>query len=383
MERIKLKLEELIAVIAKGTGKKSEDLKTEFDELLKKNKEVMKGWEENAIVGFTMNAFQAQYRKMLTSKGQLYEGVFVGSHGARRTRNQKAYDDIMDYYKKNPDDAIAKQMVKLYIDEKGNEIVKPRFFSKQEDFAKKQDWQIKNEFEESDNGLLTLNGKKYTGKEITPDGKERTIFGFVKKEDDGFIKMELKLRKKNVDINLPLFAVIKFKGFKLQSSKDDYMKLNDSGEFVPNIVRELKDNEVDTFLNSLYKERFFTLSEINDYANKISQEFNGFGIIKAMIMEIPPITTKTGAELINITDETMELLDEEDNPIPPIPCWTQPSMVINFPERSQIYIIGVPRIGDEDKKSISVCGFYVPRIFRNSVPEKESIETEPTDAKKW
>ena len=378
-----MKLDELINIIAKGTGKNVEDLKKEFDETLTKNKEAMKGWNEEAIIGFTMNSFQAQYRKMLTSKGQLYEGVFIGSHMQRRTRNQKAYDDIMDYYKKKPDDAITKKMVKISMDENGEQIVKPLFFSSQDDFVKKQDWQIKNEFEESGEGILTKNGKTYIGKEITPDGKEKTVFGFIQTEDNKFVKMELKLRKKNVDVDIPLFTIVKFKGFKLQSSTDEYIKLNDSGEFAPIVVRELEDNEVETFLNNLYKERFYTLDQIEEVAKKVSEEFNGFGITKAMVMEIPPIVTKTGSGLINITDETMPLLDEEDNPIMPIPCWTPADMRINFPERVQIYVIGVPRLGDENKKSISVCGLYVPKIFRNSIPEKESIETVSEDAKNW
>jgi len=294
---------------------------------------------------YAIRKLVASYRKVLASGAQTWKGVIIGATGrmnmvARRRR------DAEKYFRENPEEAIKKGIT----DKDGN----PLHYATPEELEKMPDWMAKR--------IGTL---------LPKEDWQRTAFGVVKAKEEWRIT-QLRLRGENTKVKIPMFTQLTFNALELQSSTEELAKLNDAGTLNFNVEKELSDKEVKNLLQTKFKDNVITISQFDEFCEK-HQEWGRFAIIKAIITEINPQPTSMGSQMIRIEDSTMDFLDDKGDVVPPIVCFVDEEM-ITFPERSEVYIVGQPNVTDRGK-NIGVFGIFVPKTFRNLVPNPRSVST--------
>lgn len=337
-----MKIEEIIEMISTKTGKKPEELKAEvkeiFDSLKKENPDEA---DENLQVIAT-NKMQSLYRKKMTSRGEQFNGIIVGV-GRRfdMVENKRATQQkIVDA---NPEQAIIDKLC----NEKGDLLQ----WEPAEKVDKMPKWQKDN-----------------LGKVIPETDFRRTLLA-VTIVDGKPIETEVRLRGENSKVVPKTFTKMSYRGFKVeQTSTDTLYKINDSGSFAPEYGDELTEEEAESLFKSLFSKRIMALDKIDTFASENVGRYSpeALMVMKVNVIDINTTPTKTGSTIVSVADDTIPI-DEI------VTCWVPEYMKITFPETSTIYVIGVPKSKD-DKRSISVEGVYVPKIY--VVPDAKDIETE-------
>jgi len=349
--------------ICQKTGKTKEQLQNELEVVFKELPESM---VEEARKKMAVNRIVAQYRKQLSSASETFEGVVIGAP-EKMDMVARFREDALRIYKENPEDAIRKGIV----DPAGN----PLFYEPQDRFEKLLDWQRDIRYEQKPNGtLLWKDGTKWIGKKMPESDYQRLVFGAIFKKE-GTIPMVLRLRGDNCNKVIPRFVRMTFNGLKLRTTTPELYRINDAGQINFETVKEISEAELMTIFNTVFKNHLITADKFEEYYNQHT-EATRFIIMKALVTEILPTQTSYGSQMVRIEDETMGFIDDNNEVIPPITCFIPESTPINFPEGSEVYVIGKPNITDRGR-NIGVYGIYTPKIFRNTQVQEISGE------KKW
>jgi len=410
---------DLLNEISKKDGKKTVDeLKGELDGLLAELKTKAPNEDEQKLKDIAVNQLRSKYRKKLFSgnKGTEFKGTFI-KVGRKIDMVKKRRNIILEAYNADPESAKERGMV----DSEGN----PLNYESSDSFNSMPDWKIKYNFElfsefverekkagrnfikskeefltayvksekitdeeayekfvkeekENKAGKLILvkeellnkvsNGERVIGKAIPETDYSRTCLGIVYIEGKP-VKMKINLRKNNTDVIPELFKKTTFNGYKKQTSTDDNYLLNDNGVFAPKYEGDLDEETTTYILENVYGDSFKTLEELDQFIIDTAEIFDATLVTKVNVIEIPAIETKTGTKLVTVSDDTVAL-DKI------FTCWIPKEMEINFADTAQIYIIGSANKNDETNAiSINVAGIYVPPIFRNELPNSESVGT--------
>jgi len=348
----------VIEMVMTKTGKQKEELHKELDEIFSS---LDKSLPENVRKKFAINRFTATYRKILSSNAQIFEGVFIGGTGAfdlvaKRRR------EALELFKTNPEKAIKQGIT----DNNGV----PLRWASEKDQKRMQKWQ-----------------KDQLGKPLPEEDIQRTLIGVVKIEKESgsskYIQMRFKARGRNTEVNPPTGIPVKYNGLMTKKSTEDLAYINDAGELKFTVIGEtLKSEQMETLIKGAFKNQIINLSQFDTYCQQ-HQEWERMVAVKATVVEIVPRPMASGNQIIRIQDETMNFLDSEGNVIPAITCWVPEWIPINFPEGSEVWVIGQNNMSDKGK-SISVYGIYVPDAFKNMVPTPKKIsEGEPSGGEEW
>lgn len=366
--------QEIIQAIIKKTGKTQEQINEE----IKKEYEIIKSIDlpEEEKKSMAVRRLIASYRKVMSSRAEVFEGVFIGGTG-RMNMVARRRAEAIKLFNENKEKAISRGVT----DEKGN----PLFHENPAKFKELPKWAKEQRFEKSEKGMLEdKNGSKWIGKAMPEEDWSRTLFGAIKK-DDKYLKTQVRLRGENTEATVPFFALLKFNGFALQSSTEELTKINDSGELNVKVIKQLSDNESKSLLDGMFKGLSIKIKDIDEWV-EAHQEFMDFAIFdNVTITEISPNKTQTGSQIIRIEDDTSEWFDKEGNVIPPVLCFVPPEVEIDFPEKAIVTVIGKPNVGEKGKR-IGVLGIFTKTAFKNLVPKTENIESEPEkekSEKKW
>lgn len=330
-----MKANEAIKVISTKTGKTPEELEKEMKDIFEGLKKGSPEEEEENLQAIASNKLLSLYRKKMISRGEKFNGIVIAIGrqydlvGNKRIAQQKIVDANQEQAK----------MDKL-CDEKGNLL----YWEPSEKVEKMATWQKKN--------LGTIMPK---------EDLRRTLLA-VTIIDGKPIETEIRLRGENSKIIPKMFTEMSYNGFKIeQTSTEDLYKINDSGVFSPEYGDALTENEVESLFKSVFGKRIMTLDKIDTFVNEHDKQYSpeALAIMKVNVIDIGTTPTKTRSIVVSVADDTIPI-DEI------ITCWFPEEHKITFPETSTIYVVGTPKSKDE-KRSISVEGFFVPKIY--SIPE--------------
>jgi len=347
-------------IVAK-TNKKTEELENELnDEFNKLDPSI----SEKDRKSMAFSRFRASYRKILSSKGEEVEIVFIGATNAldmvkkRRATAQAIVD-------KNPETAIKEGMVN-----KEGELL---YYIPQDKFEKLQGWKIKQDYIQSEEGtLIDKTGIKWIGKVIPKEDFQKTAFGAVKFESGKIIPAIVSFRKENSKIPIPMFKWTKVDVFKKQTSSETLLLFNDSGTTEFKNETELKEDEILSLFETTFKKYNLVLGSYKEWCESHSN-FNDFAIMKVVVNEILLPTGRLTNSMLRVDDDTMEFDDEEGNIIPPYACFLSEHIKIDFPEKAEIWMIGKPGTNDRGS-TIAVSGIYSKEVYRNLSMSKEEKE---------
>jgi hypothetical protein len=347
----------ILQAISNKTGKTEEELKIELN---KEFESLDKNIPEETRKAIATNRLTAMYRKELSSRGAIYEGIFIGANSPMDLIAAKRRA-AMELFKKDRDSAIRQKIT----DVNGE----PLFFATEKELEKMPEW-----------------AKKKLGKPMPKNDIQRLVVGAVKvkqeNETEEWIPMYFRVRGENTKVIIPTNIQVNFPALKLESSTSELVRFNDAGKLQINTIgEELNDEQIKGLYIKLFKNHIITLSQIDTFVQQ-HQEFERFAIIKALVTEIVPMMASTGSQIIRIEDETVEFVDAQGNIVPPMTCFVSDHIKIDFPERSEIYVVGQPNITDRGK-NINVLGIYTPKIFRNSVPSNKPEISEEEVVHKW
>lgn len=391
-----MEMKELLEKLTQRTGKSKDELNKELNTTYDKFKngnaqqpEKFRKTDEE-IKQMAIRNFHASYRKELTSRGTQFECTFFSCSAVNREKGvgdmvAKRRREAFEYHHDHPEKALEKGIVKIAPEEvkdgdtviiRKGEVI-PLQYDTQEKFSDMQDWLIKANYEEDEKGILVKNGVKYIGRPLPKTKFQRTVIGKGKKvgePDSEYRAISVILRDKNVDVFIPTFVPVICSLYIKKASTSSQYVCNDSGAFVPKISGdELVEGQVLEDLTKLYGDNKLELKDFDEKVGARPNDWNFLVWVKATITNIVP-TTGDKSQQIEIEDDTMEMFDKEGNPIGPLTCWLADHIKLNAPERSEVYIIGNPKIKETEKatyKNISINGMFVPQIFRNTVSNKE------------
>ena len=359
--------EQILQTLAEKTNKTLEQLNQELVEIHKTLEQMPVTEEDKKTIA--LRRLVSSYRKTMSSRAETFEGIFIRAMPAMNIL-AKRRADAEKMFKDDKEECVAKGIT--------NEDGTPLFYEEQDRFAKMPDWARKQRFEEKEGGpLVDSEGKTWIGKTMPESEVHRTING-VAKVGDKYISTVFRTRGKNAEVKVPLFVQLKFNGLKLQTSTEELIRINDAGDLNISVIKQLSDSETENLLKAQFPANLLTLDKFEGFVAQHA-EFDRFIIAKVMVTEIMPQKTVLGATMITIEDDTMEILDEDTKElVPPIMCFIQNEDLLNFPEKSEIWIIGKPNITDRGK-NLEVHGIFTPAIYRNLVPVTKSV----TGEKKW
>lgn len=349
-------LNDKIKEISEKTGTTEEVLKKEFGEIFADMKsKVSEGTSDDKIQSMATNKLLSSYRKQLLSNGEKFEGIFIGAGGVF-DMVKKRRQLLLDKYAEDPEKAIEEKMVEIE-----NDIAYPLQWAPKDDVAKMigpNEWKKKN-----------------LGKRLPETDFKRTLYGVVKTKD-GLIKMQMSIRNKNSNVMPKMFSVCTFIGFNLRTSTNEMIYLNDSGLFAPKYTDELSEAAVIDIIDKIYKNDFLELSQVQEFIDSHANEFNPLMISKVSVVELSPMKTKTNSSMVIVADDSIPI-DVT------FACWIPEDIELDFPETSEIYIVGSPRLY-EGKYSISIAGIFVPELYRSMVTAtKEDVGKKSEIVGKW
>lgn len=334
-----MKVEDVITMISNKTGIKTEDLKKELEGILETFKKELPDLTQEAAENMSANKMSALYRKQMISTGETFNGIIVsiGRRFDMVEKKRKVQQKVVD--------ANFEQAVK---DKLCNEDGVLLYWEPAEKVAKMADWQKKN-----------------LGTKIPMTDFRRTLSAITMVEGK-LISSEIRLRGKNSEVVPKLFTKMSYTGFKLRTSTEDFYRINDSGSFIPKYEGVLTETEVNSLFLSMFKDKIITLDKISEFVDAHQGQYSpeSLAIMKVNVIDISTTETSTGSTIVSVADNTIPM-DEI------ITCWVPDYIKVTFPEASEIYVIGSPKIDDE-KKSISVEGIFVPSIYK--LPETKSVE---------
>ena len=324
-------VKETLEKISEKTGNSVEKLQGELTTILENFKKLAPSESEEQLKAMSINRLVSQYRKQMLSKGDKFEAFFIGM-GNRFDMVKKKREAILSVANTNPEKALEDKM----IDKDGN----PLFWESAEKVAKMADWQKKN-----------------LGTKMPETDFKRSLFGIIN-IDGKFVKLELRTRGNNSEVIPKMFTKVSFTGFKLDNaSTDTKIVMNDSGVFNPIESEEKVDESaLLKILGDVHKNESISLNQLDEFIDAHNGEYNPLMVAKVNVIEISAHTTKGGSNIINVSDDTVDLEDI-------FTCWLPEYIGLNFPETAEIFIIGTPKRGDNGI-SIGLSGVYVPKIFR-------------------
>ena len=309
----------------------------------------------NYIKGIAISRIRTQYRKELApnpNEKLVEEAIIIGSN-EKRDMEEQTRKLLLEEYRKNPTNAVTKGMVRI---EDGKVV--PLYWMDEEAIKKSPDWMTKR-----------------LGKPMPEKNIARNVIGILN-EDSKWIEFALKLRDKVCDVIIPNFSVVTFKGIKTQNSTTERIQFVDSGKLSIEIKKKLSEKEiVDLFTNGL-KNKNIELINLRTWIENVNNR-GSYMIARVFITEIyPDRVTSDGRPLqtIRIEDASIGWKDEQGNVMQPITCFLPQHIQIDCPEGSEIFIIGVPKVKEDNAPTINVLGMYVFDYCRNTIPKRELLE---------
>jgi len=170
----------------------------------------------------------------------------------------------------------------------------------------------------------------------------KTAVGLVK-IDTAFKLMLLNLRQRNANLEVPLLTPVSFKANVAQEMKDRVI-LNDSAltKFESADDVELTKSFFD-FFDAAPEDYKANLSEIKEWHKQHAEDQTRILFVEGDVTRIGEQETSTGAKVVAIADESMEL-DE-----PSVPVFVNPEIYrrIDFAEGSRVCVVGrTVQVGD-------------------------------------
>lgn len=348
-----MKVSELIEVISKKTGKTTQELDAEMNALFASMDVSI---PESERVLMAKNKLQAQYRKQLAGGAKEFS-VYAIAAGNTMDMVKNARRDALETAQKNPSLNKSQNL----LDEQGN----PLYNTTQKKFQDMAEWQVKQRFEEySDGHLMDSNGKKYRGKPMPENDFNKMVILAVDTEK-GLIPGIFRVRGENTSVAIPDdFAEYKIMAVEGKGDNSKVIKLNDTKNLTFRATgKKLTDAEVQQVLTQVFKENWMNLGDMDDWCANHS-DFDRFAVMKVRVTEIVPTAGKSGWQIIRVEDDTLGFEDAKGNIVSPITVFLAPDKKIEFPEASEIYLIGQPSVNDKGK-SISGMGIYVPKAIKD------------------
>ncbi len=349
-----MKVSELIEVIAKKTGKTTKEIDAEMNVLFMSLDESI---PEKERVLMARNKLQAQYRKQFASGAKEFTIIPIAV-GNAIDMVAKARKEAIETAQKNPSLNISRNL----IDEQGN----PLYNTTQQKFQDMAERQVKQRFEQHPKGhLMDAKGNKYRGKAMPENDLNKMVI-VAMDIGEGFIPGILRVRgEENNAIPIPDdFAEYKIMAVDTKGDNSKIHKINDTKNlnFTPT-GKKLTDTEIIEVLSKVFKNNWMNLGEMDTWCEE-HPDFDRFAVMKVRVTEIVPTASKSGWQIIRVEDDTLGFEDEKGNIISPITVFLGPDKKIEFPESSEIYLIGQPSVNDRGK-SIGGMGIYVPKAIKD------------------
>jgi hypothetical protein len=341
-------LPEVLIKICQKANKSEKEIENELNEEYNKLDTTI---PEETRKRMSLMRLIASYRKIWSSSSEVFEGMFIGVTASFDFVAGKRKSAI-DFYNENPDEAVKRGITDI----DGN----PLYFAVEQEITKMPEW-----------------AKQRIGQKLPETDIQSIAYGFVNMEGSA-IPVQLRIRGDNTKVKIPMFTPVKFNGLKLKSSTEKLYRINDSGELkIQETGKKFGDEQIIKMLKEGFKEYFIKLSDIPEYCSK-NTEFGRFAIFKVLVTDIVP--TKLINQLIRIEDESLDILDQNGEPVPPVAAWVPEHILLNFPIKSEIFIVGQPNV-NERGSSVNIYGIYVPAYIKKIVETPKKINPDEEEMK--
>lgn len=348
-----MNLQQTIEAISKKTGKDMETLKKEVEGFYNEAKTLYSDKDEAFLQGVAKDSLTAAYRKKLISGGygSKYNAVFVGYSDFDNAKNIRRF--IEEEYKKDPEAALKAKMVNM----KGE----PLYWVPTDEIAAMQDWQ-----------------KKKLGNVIPETDIRRTIKA-VSVQNGNMIELELTLGSTCWDREVKLYTNVSFTASAKSNSQPDHIKLYGTRDIDFVYGKPLTEQEVEAILTGFFKAKNITFANMEAYSQtEAAQQFGNFIVNKVKVVDIIPTLAKNGQRMIRIQDESLDIIDEKGEIIPPVRCFVPAEIPVDYTERAYVYVLGRVTKDNQTGKfsTMNVYGIYTLNVYKD-LKKSLPVESEP------
>ncbi len=327
---------------------KEDFLKYRVEEKGNNREEVEKLWneKEQEFKNMGLDDVDTRVKRALTSyfirqdrfPTEQFEGIIIGAtetdFGARWQ-----YNDALQKYKENSDDAINKGLV----DSNGNPLHRSGFNAGE---------------------IIDLKSSK-----------QRQFLGVFKGvNDDKFIPGILTASGRNSEAVFPFGVKGSFKALKKGSSTAEKLMMTAIQD--TNFVEEKKLSyaEIGKLLQDYYKENLMDIEKLSEYHDSNSGNYDRISVFKGDVFQLvdeprKATDTVTGEEYFKNNVLGLNKRDSDET----MTCFGKPFVPLNFSEIAQdVIAIGRTRKNQEGNVSIDLFGAFAPEEFQTG--EKEYVE---------
>lgn len=362
-----MNIEKQLSEIAKKLNKEEKDVLAEYKQLQKEFKANMPETDETTIKTWAFNKLIASFRKSLNTGGKsdIKNCIVFGVRDAIDMVAKRRQEHIT-HYQADPDKAVKMGIC--------NENGEPLFWDTEAVLEKKQDWQLKQNYVEDENGPHNVNGVRYIGKPMPKNDYMKKIYGIVLTETKDGVepkRFEMTLRGKNALKDVKQFVLCKMNVYVAENkTTNDTDVYYDAGEFNQTECKEVSDEKLVGAFKSLYSKHIININEMGQYADNNQGNYDAFGILRVTVASIRAEPLANGTRMIGVQDESLEIFNDDGELNPPVGVFLPPHIKINFNEGSDVYLFG--KVNKNDKGvSVNAHGIFTPSLFRVSeAPEK-------------
>ena len=345
-----------------------EELQGLYSGFVKEAKQAHSNLSEDECNNIGLKTLRHALTRQFSSPAVPYDGVITIDTGLRDW-NVSKIKWALDYYNKNPQEAIEKGIT--------NEKGEPLEYATLEDEAKMPDWR-----------------KKMLGRVMAKHAYARTIYGIGKLRDstDKPKKFIHYLRDKEAQQDIPIFTPITSKGVNKTKPEDEVLTFNSSvlSIFKPTTIEGLPDMK--TLISTFYNNQTTRIDNLRSYYEGVKDDKNRIVVVKGMvdyISEEAKEKGKRGFIIVNDIDVKDENFLDLEAGLPSVMCWVPEHIVVDFGVRSEVYVFGRPdliaklengeEVKDEQGEPVMTCCINVYGIYADSDKVVGGITVEKKD----
>lgn len=262
---------------------------------------------------------QSKYRRSAGVNLTTMIGLFLGA-GSTRNINEKRYNDAVKMYESDPTEAVEQGLT----DEDGTPLDnKPEF----------------------NNGTRNRN----YGKPLPKENYLRTAVGACHPKTGGdplpfVLTISGKHAHPDTALVIPIGTPTAFNCIvKSDDGSPEYVLSTSKFTTIVKVDEAFPDME--TIISAVFSGKIKELDELNEIADDIREnnKWNEYVIVQCFASIIDPEPNETtGSRRLIIDDSSLEMTDEEGNTIYGTTCWIPEHINLDFPEDSEIVVVGRP-----------------------------------------
>ena len=340
-------------VIAQKTGIAIEEIKSDFDHFKTEFKNLNTAGSDEDAIEYALGMVQNKYKSILLTPQDKFEGILIGM---TRVRDANGFQrrEALKLYETNPDDALAKGLIRV----ENNEpvVIDTR------------------QFLDSKGTIPNPNYNK-----PLQERKFRTLIGFGSINGAETTKLtKIYLRGDKIDLNPPLFTSIEITGKNTSKDTDPFYTLN-SNKGTHFKVLEQQDVDIEEIIKIFGKDLLVPLDLLRDKLNKEKAKGrNSVDVITTGIVDYIRLEPFSNGSRMLTIDKPGRFIDDKGNVKEPITVFLPPHISIDFGRGSKLYVFG--RLSENRREfagetfvtlQMNCYGLYAPpnrKVVPDTVP---------------